>query len=359
MALFQRLLGLHGSPVPLEDFFTEIVAYLFTVSPDLLFGWLTELGLGAFPPEATAVVATQVRMGPLPEHTTESRLDLLIDICDGDWHEWIVIESKIGAPAMPGQLRRYAELLAAERHLRRRVLLYITRDYDPKEAAAVVGHLPTAVQFLQTQWLTFARFLRTQPPSLLRDELLQFMQVTGMVHSNQFTAADVLALTQLSTLYTLMNATLDDEVRAGLRAVTGATPRVSSADQVALRGYFLLAWPTSDVEWWCGVGYTGSPDGPAAYPTVRLHLEVSATTRMPVRRVILEAFHVIATRPGWTAVNLDRSRHAAAVYREITLRQFLLADDHVAAIKTQFLTLLAELADIRHQHATLPWGGAA
>ncbi len=68
---------------------------------------------------------------------------------------------------------------------------------------------------------------------------------------------------------------------------------------------------------------------------------------------------MIATRPGWTGSNLDRTRQTAVVYHEVTLRQFLMADDHVAAIKTHFLTLLAELAEIRHHHPTLLWGSSA
>jgi hypothetical protein len=189
----------------------------------------------------------------------------------------------------------------------------------------------------------------------MRDELLHFMQEHRMADNNQFSAGDVLALTHLSRLYNLMNATLDNEVRAQLRSVTGAAPQISNAGQIALRGYFLYAWPCPNVEWWCGVGYAVPNDGSGTYPVVRLQMEVSGTVRMPVRLAILDAFRAVAPRPGWAGTNLDRTRHTAAVYRDVTLCRFLL-DDHVAAIKAHFLELLTELTDIRRLHPELPWG---
>lgn len=40
MALFKQLLKLHKGNIPLEDFFTEIVAYFLSENQDLLFSWL-------------------------------------------------------------------------------------------------------------------------------------------------------------------------------------------------------------------------------------------------------------------------------------------------------------------------------
>ena len=45
MSLFTRLLKLHTNSVPLEDFFTELVAYLFDTNKEILYDWLIEIGL--------------------------------------------------------------------------------------------------------------------------------------------------------------------------------------------------------------------------------------------------------------------------------------------------------------------------
>ncbi|HEY9664092.1 MAG TPA: hypothetical protein V6C65_37045, partial [Allocoleopsis sp.] len=45
MALFSRLLNLNTGNIPLEDFFTELVAYLFSVNKEILYAWLKDLSL--------------------------------------------------------------------------------------------------------------------------------------------------------------------------------------------------------------------------------------------------------------------------------------------------------------------------
>jgi hypothetical protein len=43
MSIFSRLLDLHSTPRPVEDFFTEVVAGLFTTAPNLCSAWFEDL----------------------------------------------------------------------------------------------------------------------------------------------------------------------------------------------------------------------------------------------------------------------------------------------------------------------------
>jgi hypothetical protein len=45
MSLFSRLLKLHNGSNPLEDFFTELVAHLFSTNKEVLYDWLKYLDL--------------------------------------------------------------------------------------------------------------------------------------------------------------------------------------------------------------------------------------------------------------------------------------------------------------------------
>jgi hypothetical protein len=65
MSLFNRLLKLHTGSVPLEDFFTELVAYLFQTNKGILYDWLIEIGLSDVKNYSDAYISTQKEFDPL------------------------------------------------------------------------------------------------------------------------------------------------------------------------------------------------------------------------------------------------------------------------------------------------------
>src|SRR4051794_6253571 len=134
MSLFGRLLGLHSTPRPVEDFFTEVVAGLFTTAPTLCATWFEDLGLvePARDHEHGVLVRTQQRLNPLHDHVTGSRPDLVIELSSGTdaGRDVVFLESKIGSGEGAEQLKRYSDLLSTVEGARSRTLVYITRDYD-------------------------------------------------------------------------------------------------------------------------------------------------------------------------------------------------------------------------------------
>lgn len=230
MSLFSRLLGLHTSPRPVEDFFTEVVAGLFVVAPELCAAWLENLGL--VEPlrvrERRVLVGTQQRFGPLPDHATGSRPDLVVEVSSDAGRDVVYLESKIDSGEGEQQLRRYADLLSKVEGARSRTLVYVTRDYDPKDEAQILrvsenagdgsgsrgGTTTAPVRFLQIRWGDFYRFLRwaatdrgsasgedgwVLDPGLraLVGEVTSFMEEQGMAQRNVFTAEDLTAMSRL------------------------------------------------------------------------------------------------------------------------------------------------------------------
>lgn len=59
MPIFERLLSLHSSPVPEEDFFTEVVCEFFSRNMDIHFMWLERVLGATYPPPATALIETR------------------------------------------------------------------------------------------------------------------------------------------------------------------------------------------------------------------------------------------------------------------------------------------------------------
>lgn len=354
MGLFNRLLSLHGGHKPLEDFFTEIVVHLFATSQETLLAWLQHLQV--VPPHIYSEIhiSTQQIFDPLHDQFHGSRFDILIELFDDPYRDWIVIESKIGSSEGPNQLRRYAELLAAQESLRDRILIYITREFDPKKQEEILEGLPS-VRFKQTRWHTFYNFLHKQPRTELIAEIIHFMEDHGMAQSNQFSAADILALSNLQKVYSLMNASLDDEVRVKLQAVTGGVVKFTNADHVRLhRRYYLWAWPAKD--WWCGIGFSLPTEGIQEYPALALQLEIAAYARPEARQALTTAMQEISGSPQWSTYNLTLAKAWSGMYQSRSLKAILSEENHVTAIKTIFFELISELSNIRQQYPHLPWG---
>ncbi|WP_373541394.1 PD-(D/E)XK nuclease family protein [Chamaesiphon sp.] len=167
MSLFSRLLKLHAGNIPLEDFFTELVAHLFSTNKEILYAWLKYLDLPDLDADFDAAsVSTQRTFKGLPHHGSDSRPDLTIELVNGNNQNIIFIESKIGSQEGERQLSRYAEILEAHPSFQNKLLIYITRDFDPKDRECIFKEIPhSSVRFKQVRWHQFYQFLRGRPSS--------------------------------------------------------------------------------------------------------------------------------------------------------------------------------------------------
>src|SRR5258708_36579414 len=184
MSLFSKLLQLSGdSKSSLEDFHTEIVAQVLQDTPELTVRWLADLGLTAREPPDTLTVGTQQELDALDAHEgLGSRPDIWILLTRGDLKELVFLESKVGSTEGWKQLQRYADQLAARKEVSKGSLVYITRDFEPKERPQGLA------LFRQVRWYDFYRFAKAQPQqSDLLKQLRVFIGECNISQTNQFT----------------------------------------------------------------------------------------------------------------------------------------------------------------------------
>jgi hypothetical protein len=355
MSLLSRLLNLNTSSIPLEDFFTEVVAYLFSTNKEILYAWLEHINLLDTNTYLDAHISTQRAFEPLDSHLAGSRPDIFIELVDESNHDIIFVESKIGSQEGDEQLSRYVEILHKLSGFRDKFLVYITRDFDPKSESVVLKGIPKSnVKFKQLRWHQFYQFLQSYIDIMLVKEITIFMQEYRMAHNNQFSSIDVLALANFTKALKLMEETMWGKVSQRFKEVVGAIKQRSTAlTEVQRYERYLMSASMPSGGWWCGLGFLLKTSNLADYPTVRLMLEVAPNSHH--RAKIIDAMKDICNQFGWQGYGLNEPKAWSGIAREKSLRDFLSQEDHIAAIEEFFLQALNELDEIKRKYSQLPW----
>jgi hypothetical protein len=358
MSLFNRLLKLHNGNTPLEDFFTELVAYLFSTNKEILYVWLKYLDLLDTEADLDTYTSTQQTFERLSHHFSDSRPDIIIELVDGTNRDIIFIESKIGSSEGCNQLQRYAEILDKLPDFRNKYLIYITRDFEPKERGSIFQEIPKSkVYFKQARWHQFYQFLKTQADSMLVEEIIKFMQEHQMAHNNQFSSIDVIALANFTKSIKLMEQTMWGEVSQKFNQVLGSMlSRAMTRAGLHNNERYLMYSRMSD-KWWCGLGFMLDTSNSTDYPTVYLTLEVDPKSQR--REEIIAAMKAICKQPGWQGYDLDNSKAWSGIVLGRSLQSFLSEDDHIVSIQKFFLKSLDELSEIKSQYNYLPWDSSS
>jgi hypothetical protein len=370
--LLGRLLRLFPESVPLEDLFTEAVVHFFETKPELCIAWLEEAGLIAphaeEPDRRFVRVASQRTFAALNHHPTDSRPDILIEVYapiegepaeDGGRAEAVMIESKIGSKEGQEQLRRYAEHLDGMARFGNKMLVYVTRSYDPKDSSEVLSGLSERVGFEQLRWHDFYRFLRTVEKDALVEEVMTFMEEQGMARSYRFSTTDLVALSGVPRAFEIFDETLGGEVRTELEDFAGNKVRreVHSMNQLRYNSRYVTLASLHDWDLFCFAGYEmeDSEDYPAAIVTLE------ARPGAVGREASVAAMRRMSLRDGWKNYDLEDPVGWAGVYRWMSLADLLAEEDHVAAAKRFFIEsirqLREELTAFKKEHPDLPWTG--
>jgi hypothetical protein len=355
MSLFSRLLKLHAGNIPKEDFFTELVAYLFNTNKEVLYDWLKYLNLLSTDVGLNAHIRTQQTFKCLTHHDSDSRPDIVIEIVDGSDQDIIFIESKIGSQESPGQLKRYAEILGGLSGFRNKFLVYITHDFEPKDKTAILAGIPESqVLFKQARWHQFYQFLKTQTDTMLVEEIIKFMKEHQMAHNNQFSSIDIIALGNFTNSLKLMEQTMSGEVSAHFKQVLGSISMgATSFTQLQKHDRYLMYSWLQD-KWWCGLGFMLNTSSPTDYPTVLLMLEVDP--RSPRRDAIIKGMkNICSNQSKWKGYELDNPKAWSKIVLGRSLQSFLSEEDHIVAIQKFFRESLDELSEIKSKYPNLPW----
>lgn len=361
-SLFSRLLDLQTSQpgrVPLEDYFTEMVAFLFESSPAILFGWLGSLGW-VFPDELPAAeVSTQARYAALAEQLQGSRPDLRIELLAGERRDLIFIESKIGATEGAGQLQRYAELLAAESGAGERWLIFLTRNWEPKDQAAILRSQRVAsVHFVQQRWHAFYNFLRSQPEDLFTAQVARFMEENGMGNPVQFSAADLQALGNLQHPFALMLAVLDQEMQRSYHAAVGERGKLSPVELLTeVWARFALEGEIVPGALNLRLGFDGLAIGePRLFVMFQVKPLKGYAPHFGLRAEMIQLLRsILNERPGWFGWDLDDPKAYAGIQKNQALSELLAAGEVVEVCRAVLVAYLDEVGEIRRAHPEINW----
>lgn len=353
-SLFTRLLNLNTGNTPLEDFFTEIVAFFLDSNADLLVDFLKNLKVLDSIEYCNTCVSTQQTYSPLKHHKSSSRPDIVIELVGNRYKDIVFIESKIGSQEGDLQLQRYAEILDQIQGFRRKFLLFATRDFEPKEKSYVFQNLPnSSVEFYQFRWYQFYQFLRHHRNLAFVSEITLFMEEYNMAHNNQFSAIDVIALANFTKSLKMMEEVMWGEVSNKFSQVIGNVKQKStSMTQISNFGRYIMF--TFMPTWWCGLGFLLKTPDHIGYPSLGLILEVDP--KSPHRPEIIEAMKEISAKYGWQQYEINNPKAWSRIIREKSLQDFLAEEDHIVAIQNFFLESLDELKQIKSEYPSLPWG---
>ncbi|WP_334882624.1 PD-(D/E)XK nuclease family protein [Nostoc sp.] len=363
MSLFTNLLNLHSGNKPREDFFTEIVTYFLSLNNDILLDFLKHHSIISDENYSSIKISTQQEHQALASHPEDSRLDIVIELSIGLNTDVIFIESKIGSTEGWRQLEKYADILSNLPNVRHRILIYITRDYDPKdERKKYCLDLSPKVNFFQLRWYQFYSFLKERAFDILTQEILIFMRNNRMSQNNQFSSVDLLTMVNFNKTLNLMESTLSEEVKKEFKqAFEGVNKsEVDSFYQWKSKNRYIIGTSLSIKRWafWCGLGYFDlNPSNLTDYPYLGIFLQVSPN--FGERPKIIESMQkVINDKPNiWTPANLTILPAWSAIFYQKSLQEFLSEENHISAIKLFFQESIKELKTVQEQYFGFPWKG--
>ncbi|MEH1902413.1 MAG: PD-(D/E)XK nuclease family protein [Nostoc sp.] len=373
MSLFTNLLNLHSAIKPREDFFTEIVAYFLSLNNDILLDWLKHHSIISDDNYSSINISTQQEHKGLESHTEDSRLDIAVELSTGLNTDVIFIESKIGAKDGNNALRKYADILSNLPNVRHRILIYITRDYDPKDELKQYDYdqkpaikeycleLSPKINFFQLRWYQFYSFLEKRAFDILAKEILIFMRENGMSHTNQFSSVDLLTMVNFNKTLNLMQSTLNDEVQHEFKlAFGGVIKGAASMTQWRWKSRYIIYTKFSSNNFWCGLGYFNlNPDNLMEYPYLGICLEVSHSFGEH-SKIIKSMQKVINDKPNiWTPVDLAILPAWSAIFYQKSLQEFLSEKDQLSTIKLFFKESIKELKTVQEQYFDFPWKGVS
>ncbi len=354
MSIFQTLFE-KKQDKSLENYFTEIVAHLLQNDRDLLFAWVREIE-NRLKLENTEYTSGQV----LTQQCIAGKYaDLWIDLRANSRWDVIQIESKINSGEHHDQLKSYAANLATDfSNAGRRILVYITRFYDPKDPEEILAQAQGQVQFIQMRWHEFYYFLKKERPvDTLAQQVVLWMEECGMAHSNQFTVSNLSTMKDLLNLYSLMDASLNGDVRARLGEVLGLKLSPAPVLSHEYNCYTLCNKYDDNILLYCAVGF--SLGSSIQEPFVEIDLQINPTRKEYGK--FQPALESLVNQYGWEKWQWYDDQNAIeegewiSIGMKKRLSDLVLEESNLNAIIQWFLNRLAEIEVVKKAYSKIPW----
>jgi hypothetical protein len=348
--LFRTLfnLQLRSSNKPTEDYLTEIFAYCLSESDELLSSFLIHFKIHeAEIKEST--VSTQLRLKALEDHAVDSRPDMAVFLDK----KIIFFENKLGSGEGDEQLPRYAEHL--DQFVGKKVLVYLTRDFDPKDEAEIKKNCQGQLDFVHIRWFEVYQFLQQYAAVSLVKQLLEFMKSLKLDMSNQFSPVDILTLSNFSRVRKLLNETMYGVVSKRFEELTKSiSSKTASLTQIRHHDrYIYFSYQKDGL--WVGLGYWLNSFTDKPYSDLVFIIEVGPKSSR--RNEILEAFKEIVAKNDskWRIYNANDPTGWASIRIVSSLKNFLKGEDHISNTQAFFMEALDEFQKIKDQNPELPW----
>lgn len=176
-SIFSKIIRLsQGDKQRTEDVFTEIFNVFLNSQKDI--SWLLEIFGLDYLEIGDVTSSTQVHLGRLEPQDSASKPDIVIETLNSI----IFVESKIDCQEGPDQLPRYYAHLKNRKETTK-ILLYITKNYDPKD---IKDDEQKRIKFRQTTWskvyfaLKSKKFTPKPGVKYYLNEMLTFMEEMDM-----------------------------------------------------------------------------------------------------------------------------------------------------------------------------------
>ena len=339
MGLFNKLfyLRLRNSNNPYEDYLTEIFAECLK-DLTLQNSFLSMIGIGQLVEQLT--IKTQQKFKKLENHDSDSIPDVTLYGSELN----IFIEAKLGSSEGYNQLQRYAEHL--DKLNGKKVLLYLTRDYDPKSKEKITKKCSSEIEFFQLRWHQVYGILKDSKNQLII-ELKKYMEDNRMNSTNQFTPLDIIALTNFSRVKRIMDETMYGEVYNKFQSIfKNVNKDSSSMTQIRDHDRYIY-YSHRQNGLWVGFGYWLNSFSEKNYPVLKLFIELNPNSSKYSE--IVTVFKTISEKENslWKGYNLNESKNWSGISISSNLKEHLGREDHVQSVKEFFLRTLNEYERIK------------
>jgi len=261
----------------------------------------------------------------------------------------IFFENKVDAGEGYHQLQRYAEHLDKS-STKNKILVYITRDYSPKDEKDILKNCDNKIAFIQLRWYRVFRFLEGYKENPIVFELLKFMKQNNLAMNNQFSPVDILTMMNFTKVKKIMDETILGEISVLFEKSLGGKSKDSTRLTELDRHNRFVYYRDFNNKVFIFLGYWMNSNTEKDYPEVGVEIGISPASE--VNSTIRDTFHKISDK--YESWEYSRTiKKWEIICRKKSLQGFLSDEDHVGSIKEYLKEVLIELETILSEYPVL------
>jgi hypothetical protein len=344
MSLFSTLLRLqvssHGTPT--EDYLTELFAYALQEYPAIMDDFLKLVKIKKAKDSDTSL-RTQYRFPKLKGHERESVPDMILFLSD----HTVIIENKVGSTEGYQQLKRYAEHLNALKETKR-TLVFITRDYEPKEKEKITRDCTEEINYIELRWHHIFRLLKPYAKDASIQQILIFMSDKSLASNNRFSPMDIAAMSNFGRVRNMLDHSMNGKALAEFKKIAGGVSKqVSNDKEYKTWDRYIYYKHKGKIAIYLGYWMNGNSE--KDYPEVGLMIQVKIEGTKAKK--INDVFRSILkeTNNKWTDNTTDAPNGYSQIYLKKGINELLYSEDHIQRIEQHFLDCLKEYERIEPQ----------